>query len=119
MSNSSFDAPAFYAAIDAVRESRGKTWKQVADEAEISASTLTRMGQGKRPDVDSLAALANWSRLDVDQFIRGKKAAKVSAEPLAEITALLRADRNLTSQGAETLEAILKSAYGHLKKTSK
>ena len=119
MSNSSFDAQGFYAAIDAVRESRDKTWKEVAGEAKVSASTLTRMGQGKRPDVDSLAALANWSGLDVDQFIRGKKAAKLSPQPLAEITALLRADRNLTTQGAEALEAILKSAYGHLKKPSK
>ena len=42
--------------------------------------TLTRMGQGKRPDVDSLAALATWSRLNVDDFIIGKRTNKSAAE---------------------------------------
>jgi len=119
MSNSRFDASAFYAALDSERESRGKTWKQVAKEAKVSASTLTRMGQGKRPDVDSLAALAAWSRLDVDQFVLGKESDKLLPEPLTRMTALLRADKNLTSDGAEALEAILKSAYSHLKRQKK
>jgi transcriptional regulator with XRE-family HTH domain len=120
MSNSSFDAQAFYSALDAERNARDKTWKQVAAEAKVSASTLTRMGQGKRPDVDSLATLANWSGLDVDQFILGSRnAERPSSETLNEITSLLRADRNLKSGGAETLEAIIKSAYAHLKKVPK
>jgi len=119
MSNSRFDASAFYAALDSERESRGKTWKQVAKEAKISASTLTRMGQGKRPDVDSLAGLAAWSNLEVDQFVIGKDSNKISPEPLTRITALLRADKNLTNNGVEALEAILKSAYSHLKRQKK
>jgi transcriptional regulator with XRE-family HTH domain len=116
MSNSRFDAEAFYAALDSERQARRKTWKQVAAEAKVSASTLTRMGQGKRPDVDSLAALAIWLRLEIDQFLVGERNAKASAEPLTQITALLRADRNLKAGGAETLEALLKSAYEHLRK---
>jgi transcriptional regulator with XRE-family HTH domain len=119
MSNSRFDAEAFYAALDSEREARHKTWKQVAKEAKVSASTLTRMGQGKRPDIDSLTALTAWCGLDVDQFVRERAADKDSPEPLTRITALLRADKNLTSEGAETLEAILKSAYSHLKRQKK
>lgn len=120
MSNSSFDAQAFYSALDSERDARGKTWKQVANEANVSASTLTRIGQGKRPDVDSLAALANWSGLDISLFVVGKKSSeRASAETLNEISALLRADRNLKAGGADTLEAIIKSAYAHLKKVPK
>ena len=119
MSNSRFDAETFYAALDTERQARGKTWKQVAAESKISASTLTRMGQGKRPDVDSLAALAAWSGLDIDQYVLGKRPVKSATESLAKITALLRADRNLGTDGAQTLEAILKSGYAHLKRVRK
>ena len=119
MSNPRFDAQAFYAALDAERNARRKNWKQVAMEAKVSASTLTRMGQGKRPDVDSLAALASWSRLDVDQFVRSEEAQRKSPEQLTKITALLRADRNLTPEGVEALEAMLKSAYAHLRKSAR
>ena len=89
---------------------------EVAHEAGVSASTLTRMGQGKRPDLDTLGALATWSGLTVDDFVVGKLA-KIETEPLTRMTALLRTDRNLTSEGAATLEAILKTAYEHLRKT--
>ena len=63
MAKGHFDAEAFYAALDSQRHSRRLNWKQVAREAGISASTLTRIAQGKRPDVDSLAALLTWSGL--------------------------------------------------------
>ena len=68
MSNLKFDAEGFYAALDGHRQSKGLTWKKVADQAKISASTLTRMGQGKRPDVDTLAGLASWSGIDAKMF---------------------------------------------------
>ena len=48
----SFDAAGFFAALDAQRRSTKKTWKQVAGEAGLSASTLTRLAQGHRPDID-------------------------------------------------------------------
>lgn len=115
MSNMGFDAQGFYAAIDAERVARKKTWKQVAKEAEVSASTLTRMGQGKRPDLDSLGSLAAWSGLDINEFVIGRRS-NSKAGSLIEMTALLRGDKNLTKDQADTLEAILKSAYQHLRK---
>ena len=44
-----FDGGAFFAALDAERQARQCTWKQVAEECGISASTLSRMSQGKHP----------------------------------------------------------------------
>lgn len=104
-----FDLAAFYAAIDSHRVARRLTWKQIAAESGVSASTLTRMGQGKRPDVDGLAALLAWSGLQADDFIR--KEDKVAPEPLAQITAYLRADKNLTPESATALEQIIRVAY--------
>ena len=116
MSNSRFDAEGFYAALDSERQTRRLTWKQVATEANVAASTLTRMGQGKRPDVDGLAALASWSGIDVGLFYRPADDRRTKSEPLAEITALLRADRNLSGESAVALESMLKSAYEHMRK---
>ena len=38
-----FDGDAFYAALDEERQARQCTWKRVAEESGISASTLTRI----------------------------------------------------------------------------
>jgi len=112
-----FDVEAFYAALDSQRKALDMTWKQVAAETEVSASTFTRMAQGKRPDVDGLAALLAWSGLHADDFIRrsGKNDTK-KPESLAQITAVLRADGNLSKASAEAIEQILKAAYTRFRK---
>ena len=50
-----FDSDAFYSALDAARRAQNLNWKEVAAQSGVSASTLTRMAQGKRPDVDGFA----------------------------------------------------------------
>lgn len=109
-----FDVEAFHAALDSQRLAMGMTWKEVAEEAGVSASTLTRMTQGKRPDVDGLAALLRWSGLRAEMFITKGKA-RESAEPLAQITAVLRADKSLSRESVEAIEQILRAAYKRFK----
>ncbi len=111
-----FDTAAFYGALDAQRQAKQMTWKEVAAKAHISASTLTRMAQGRRPDVDRLAALCAWSGLKADDYVRSKPAAKGKATPLAMISTLLRADPNLTDKGAVMLEQLVKAAYEQMRK---
>lgn len=110
-----FDASAFYEALDAQRQSRQLTWKQVAQQSGVSASTLTRMAQGKRPDVDGLAALAAWSGLNADDFIRSEEV-RPEPDPLAKITTYLRSDRNLTPEAATALDQLIKTTYARLVK---
>ncbi|MGC2411164.1 MAG: helix-turn-helix domain-containing protein [Stellaceae bacterium] len=109
-----FDSEAFYAALDAHRLAKQLTWKQVAEESGVAASTLTRMAQGKRSDVDGLAALLRWSGLKAESFILGSTDAE--PETLAQMTALLRADPTLSTQAKRTLENILHATYNGLKK---
>jgi transcriptional regulator with XRE-family HTH domain len=108
-----FDSDAFYAALNAVRLSRQKTWKDVAQEAGVNASTLSRIGQGTNPDVDGLAALLKWSNLKAEAFIPGARGK--DAEPLAKITALLRADPKLAKKDAKLIEDIVISTYNRLR----
>jgi transcriptional regulator with XRE-family HTH domain len=111
-----FDGEAFFAAIDSVRIRRDLTWKKIAEQSGVPASTLTRMSQGRRPDVDSLAALCAWSGLKAEQFTRGMAKRSESRESLAELTAHLRADPNLSKEGAKALEALIKTAYQQFRK---
>lgn len=113
-----FDGDAFFAALDAERQSRGLTWKKVAEQARVPASTLTRMSQGRHPDVNSLAALCSWSGLAAENFSRTSRSQASRASPLAEITTLLRGDPNLSQEGVQALEAIIKTAYQQMRKQS-
>jgi hypothetical protein len=96
----SFDADGFYTALDLERQHRRMTWKDVAVEAGVSASTLTRMKQGKRPDVDSMAALAAWGGLDADHYVVADSKGEAAALP--KISALLRSDPHLSAESATT-----------------
>jgi predicted transcriptional regulator len=116
MASGKFDGEGFFSAIDSVRIARSLTWKKVAEQAEVPASTLTRMSQGRKPDVDSLACLCQWSGLKVEDFTRGIVKRRESIEPLAQLTAHLRADPKLSKEGAKALEALIKAAYLQIKK---
>jgi transcriptional regulator with XRE-family HTH domain len=109
-----FDAGAFYEALDSVRQARRLTWKQVAGESGMSASTLTRMAQGKRPDVDGLAALVSWSGLDADDYVRSEET-RPEPEPLAVISTYLRSDKNLTPEAATAIDELVKATYERLR----
>jgi transcriptional regulator with XRE-family HTH domain len=109
-----FDAGGFYGALDAVRQARELNWKQVAAESGVSASTLTRMAQGKRPDVDGLAALAAWSGLDTDDYVRSEHA-RPEPESLAVISTYLRSDKNLSSEAATAIDELVKATYERLR----
>lgn len=108
-----FNAEAFYKALDLQRDARGITWKEVALAAGVSPSTLTRMKQGKRPDVDSMAALASWAGLDLDSYVVGDS--RGEAESLPRISALLRADANLSKKSVAAIEEMLRATYDALR----
>ena len=110
-----FDGDAFYRALQITVTARSKNWKQVAAETGISASTLTRMAQGRRPDAASLAALSAWAGLNPSDFVQAPYKTH-RTEAMAQISTLLRADPNLDTEGAEAIEAIVRTAYERLRK---
>ena len=107
MATGTFNVESFYAALDSHRIAKGLTWKQVSEESGVSQPTLSRLSQGKRPDVDGLALLLAWSGLDAAMFIPSP----ATPEPLAQITANLRADSNLDAESVQALEQIIRVAY--------
>ncbi len=113
--NKGFDGDGFYRTLESIVTARSKTWKQVAAETGISASTLARMAQGRRPDAASLAALSARAGLNPSDFVSAPYKT-LQPEPMAKISALLRSDPNLDPQGADAVEAILRAAYERLRK---
>jgi transcriptional regulator with XRE-family HTH domain len=109
-----FDATGFYEALDAARLAKRLNWKQVAGETGVSASTLTRLAQGRRPDVDGLAALTAWSGLRADDFVRSETV-RPAPEPLAQISTYLRSDKNLSPEAATALDELIKATYERLR----
>jgi len=83
-------------------------WKQVAEQAGVSASTLTRIAQGKRPDIDGFFALAAWSGIDPNDLV-GEKS---GVDPVGAATAtLFKADPNLSADEREALKKLIVGAY--------
>lgn len=111
-----FNGDAFYRALENTVTARSKTWKQVSQDTGVSASTLARMAQGRRPDAASLAALSAWAGLNPSDFVTATYK-PTQAEPMAQISTLLRTDPNLEAEAAEAVEAIVRAAYERLRKT--
>lgn len=110
-----FNFDGFYQALDATRQSRNLTWKQVGEAASVSASTLARMGQGRRPDAAGLATLSAWSGLNPGDFVRDD--AKEAPETVAELSRLLASDPTLEPARAAALVDIFRAAYVQMQQT--
>ena len=114
-----FDVAALHAALDSERRSRRLTWKDVALQSGVSASTLTRLSQGRQPDVNSLAALTAWLGLSADHFMRAETVNQFGAAgPLAQISSIIHRDPNLNHEGMVALEELIRATYARLRKDS-
>ena len=110
-----FDFAAFYKALSATVAARDTSWKTVSEQTGVSQSTLSRMSKGRQPDAASLTALSAWSGINPVDFTT---APQNDPEAVAMVSKLLRADPNLDENGADTLEAIITTAYERLKRPS-
>ena len=111
-----FDVAALHAALDSERRARRFAWKDVAAESGVSASTLTRLSQGRQPDVNSLAALTNWLGISADNFMRAKQVDHFGApSPLAQISSIIHRDPRLNPEGIVALEELIRATYARLR----
>ena len=64
-----FDTRALHAALDRERVARGLTWSDVARQTGVSSSTLARMREGGRLEVDGMLAMVGWLGRTVEEFV--------------------------------------------------
>lgn len=111
------DVDAIYAALDQERRSRNDmSWRQVAAEADVSPSTLSRMAQGHAPSLEGLVKLADWAGCSVDDLVgRGSQRFARDVAPPTAISSYLRTRKELSPKGVAALEAIIQAAYDSLR----
>lgn len=98
-----------------IKQKRGKQGLRAisAEMAGVSAATLSRIEQGKIPDVDTFIKICQWLNVTTDTFIikksdpidEGEKSHK------EEIFFHLRADKELDKDTVEALIQMVKVAY--------
>ena len=114
MRETQIDVAAFVGALDAQRQAKGISWRELARQTGVTASTFTRMRQGKRPDVNTFGALLQWLKLPAEDFMESRvKGRKGSAEPhpLAVASTLLRGKKKMSPEGMAAIENLVRAAY--------
>jgi len=112
MPETTVDVAALYAALDSKRQAERLSWRALAQLLAITPSTFTRMAQGRRPDVDTFAALLRWVGMPVEAFLEpAVTSGGQESEPLAMIGTYLRMNKNLSPEAAVALEQLVKVAY--------
>jgi len=114
-------------AIKRRREEMGLSLRDVADETNVSDSTLSRIENGTgKPDADNISRLTTWLDMPVDRIMKNQQKSDVEAvvyyphEATPEIVeAHLRADKNLTPDTAKSLSELFRVAYQQFRKPGK
>lgn len=101
---------ALVAALDSERNARGLSWRQLAKEAGVSPSTLTRMQQGKSPDVNTFTALTQWLNIAAERFYTDQTMDSVQGDPLAVISTLLRGKKKMNPKAMAALQDLINAA---------
>lgn len=101
-----------HAALDKAREAQGLSWRQLAKEIGVSASTISRMANNLKPDVSAFAAMTTWLKLPAEDFyIRSGSASDIQEPDLvAQLVPLLRARKDLKPQDIDYLEEVIGAA---------
>ena len=113
-------------AIKRHREELKMSLRDVADEINVSASTLSRIENGTgRPDSDNIARISKWLNMPMDRVMRKEAAGNVEAVVYyphettpAIVEAHLRADKKLSPETARALSELFRVAYKQFSKTS-
>ena len=114
-------------AIRRKREELGLSLRDVANETEVSASTLSRIENGTgKPDAENIARLTSWLDVPMERILARRQTNDEEAKAVVYfprestpeiVEAHLRADRNLTSETAAALSELFRVAYTQFSRT--
>ena len=114
-------------AIRRKRDELGLSLRDVANETEVSASTLSRIENGTgKPDAENIARLTTWLDVPMERIMTRRQTNDEEAKAVVYyprestpeiVEAHLRADRNLTSETAAALSELFRVAYTQFSRT--
>lgn len=82
--------------------------KEIGD---VSPATLSRIEQGKIPDVDTFIRICKWLDTTTDTFILGDDVNQKPVSTKDQVVAHLRAERELSKETINTLIHMIDMAY--------
>lgn len=77
----------------------------------VSASTLSRIEQGKVPDVETFLKICKWLEVSSEEFSEEKIKKEVETNTQEIVLAHLRADRTLSKKTVQALSEMINLAY--------
>jgi len=94
-----------------VKNKRSKrNLREIASEiGEVSISTLSRIEQGKIPDLSTFMKICEWLEISPDEFTQNIQSSEKSH--MEEIFFHLRADQSLSQDVADALTKMIELAY--------
>src|SRR5207244_318833 len=114
-------------AIRRRREELSLSLRDVADQTNVSASTLSRIENGTgKPDADNIARLTSWLGVPLQRILSGGREERDEAKAVVYypheatpeiVEAHLRADRNLSPETAGALSELFRVAYSQFSRT--
>ena len=114
------DVGTLYSALAAQRQAEGLSWRQLAQKVGVSPSTLTRMANGNRPDLDAFAALVQWLGIPAEQFMTDEERQnREEPDLVAQMAPLLRARKDLTPKDVRELMRLLAKTKASAQKSAK
>lgn len=110
MATTKVNVAALHSAVNAARESRQLSWRQVAKDIGVSPSLLSRMANGYRPDADGFATLVKWLGMSAESFMMSDDEHEVQEpEWAAQLAPLLRANKDLDADDVKYLEEVIQA----------
>ncbi len=104
-----FDSDAFASAIHAIIAARQLSDREVARQAGLSGSTITRtIRQGRSPDVEGFMRLCDWAGLSTDAFIIRHR--PIPESPSVTQQRLIAAAQQSAEAAARSLRLLLDEA---------
>lgn len=113
---SKFDIDAFYSVLESRKAQEGVSWRKLAHDLELTDHTVfTRMSRGQVPDMNTLLRLSRWVDVPLETFdVSRLEDDPQKPQTLSAIYGYLRADKALSPESADAINAVLVAAYEEL-----
>ena len=86
------------------RDSKNQGIREASKEIGISSATLSRIENGKLPDLESFSKICKWLHINPAEILDCKDLVNPNPSPESQIvTVHLRADKNMSSELAKAL----------------
>jgi transcriptional regulator with XRE-family HTH domain len=90
-----------------------------AEVGEISSATLSRIEQGKLPDVETFIKICRWLNMPTDAFITGEKRSLKSLSTKDQIIYQLRSSQELDEDTINAMVTMMNIAFKKKKNSAK